>query len=105
MKRSFQRGFTLIELAVALALSAGLVIAAITFVGRRVVDNIDAVRAAASYKLIDAKVVERHQWRPTRHGCASDHVDSFVVEGKNEAGETKRVIVCCRAWFAGCDAR
>ena len=104
--RSLQRGFTLLELLFAVSITAVAVIGGLLFVGRHIIDNVDAVRAVpASAALVDPKVVERHEWFPTRHGCTADHADAFVVEGKTEKGETKRFTVCCGAWFGGCQAK
>lgn len=107
-KRAWSRGFTAIELLVAVLVAGVLVAFGVTFAGRKVVDDSEAVKAAASTGLTEGKVAERHNWLAWRHGCTFADADAFVVAGK--VGEEKdkkdqNVTVCCAAWFRGCKAK
>lgn len=103
-KHSFNRGFTASELLVATVIAGLLVIAGVTFAGRHVVGDGDAIKAAVADSLTEGRVVERHNWFAWRHGCAFADADSFVVTGKTADGKEGSTTVCCASWFGGCKA-
>jgi prepilin-type N-terminal cleavage/methylation domain-containing protein len=103
-KRSQNRGFTATELLVAVAVAGLLVITGITFFGRKVVDDSDAIKAAGANGVVEGKVAERHNWLAWRHGCTFADADSFVVKGKTADGKEENTTVCCASWFRGCRA-
>lgn len=102
MKKAYSRGFTAVELLVAVILAICVIGGGITFAGRHVVDDSDAVKTAAKEGILEGKVIDRHDWLSTRHGCAYSDADSFVVEGKLLDGKPVKATVCCRSWFKGC---
>ncbi len=104
VKTASQRGFTAIELLVAVVVAGLLVVAGVTFAGRRVVDDGEAVKTAAGAGVTEGKVAERHNWLAWRHGCTFVDADSFVVAGKTADGKESSVTVCCDSWFRGCKA-
>ncbi|MEY4744456.1 MAG: hypothetical protein RL272_401 [Candidatus Parcubacteria bacterium] len=105
MRISSRRGFTLVELMVAVSLAAALVTAGLIGAGRFFVENSDAIRAAQSAGLASPRIVERHDFFAGRRGCTSDDAVAFTVAGTDSRGERAEATVCCGTWFQGCTAR
>lgn len=103
--RKRNRGFTLIELAVVIAIVGIAAIVASVYMGRFFVEDTDAVRAATNAGYENARVVERHNIWARWRGCTSDDAVAFDLEAINDAGGPVRVTVCCGSWFRGCEAR
>lgn len=105
MRKDRQRGFTLLELAVTLSIAAVLVTAALVGAGRFFVENNDALRAASTSGLTEARVTERHNFFAGRRGCNSSDAVAFTVAGIDAHGQAAEVTVCCGTWFHGCTVR
>ncbi len=103
--RRCSRGFTLVELAVVLAIAAVLVTVALVGAGRFFVEDNDALRAANTRGLVEARVVERHNFFAGSRGCTSGDAVAFTVAGIDASGGSVEVTVCCGTWFQGCTAR
>jgi len=105
MRRSGMQGFTLLELAVALAIASVLVTVALVCAGRFFVEDNDALRTASSNGLIEARVTERHNFFAGSRGCTRGDAVAFTVTGLDARGETTEMTVCCGTWFKGCTVR
>ncbi|MEY4744876.1 MAG: hypothetical protein RL272_821 [Candidatus Parcubacteria bacterium] len=105
MRLSSQRGFTLVELLIALSLSAVIITAGLVGAGRFFVENGDAIRAAQSAGLAAPRIVERHNFFAGRRGCTSDDAVAFTLVGTDRHGERAEATVCCGTWFQGCVVR
>lgn len=103
--RRTQAGFTLFELLIAVSVAAVLFTVAAVMAGRFFVEDRDAVRAAQDGGLVEAEVVDRHNFFAGRSGCSSGDAVAFSVAGTNAGGERETVTVCCGTWFHGCAAR
>lgn len=104
MRRN-QAGFTLFELLIAVSVAAVLCTVAAVMAGRFFVEDRDAVRAAQDSGLVEAEVIERHNFFAGRSGCSSGDAVAFTVAGTAADGERDTVTVCCGTWFHGCEAR
>jgi prepilin-type N-terminal cleavage/methylation domain-containing protein len=103
--RRTQAGFTLFELLIAICVAAVLFTASAVMAGRFFVEDRDALRAAQDSGLVEAEVVERHNFFAGRSGCSSGDAVAFTVAGTAASGERETVTVCCGTWFHGCAAR
>lgn len=105
MRNASERGFTLVELMVALSVAAVLVTVVLVGAGRFFVENSDAIRAAQSAGLAAPRIVERHNFFAGRRGCTSDDAVAFTVSGTDRHGAAAESTVCCGTWFQGCVVR
>lgn len=105
MRHSPERGFTLVELLVALSIAAVAVTIGLAGAGRFFVENSDAVRAAQSAGIAAPRIVERHDFFAGRRGCTSDDAVAFTVSGSDRHGAPVEATVCCGTWFQGCVVR
>ncbi len=105
MRHSPERGFTLVELMIALSIAAVLVTVVLVGAGRFFVENSDAIRAAQSAGLAAPRIVERHNFFAGRRGCTSGDAAAFTVTGSDGHGEPAEATVCCGTWFQGCVVR
>src|SRR5512142_46317 len=105
MRHATERGFTLVELMVALSIAAVMVTACLVGAGRFFVENSDAIRAAQSAGLAVPRIVERHDFFAGRRGCTSGDAVAFTVTGSDRHGVPVEATVCCGTWFQGCVVR
>ncbi len=105
MRHHSERGFTLVELLVAVSVVAVLVTVALVGAGRFFVENSDAIRAAQSAGIAAPRIVDRHNFFAGRRGCTSDDAVAFTVAGSDSHGEPAEATVCCGTWFQGCVVR
>lgn len=102
---SRKAGFTFLETLVALILVALLATGGYALIGRKLVDDGTPLRLAKQNGYVEPKVVERHDFLASEHGCnqESDAV-AFVVEATHTdfLPPRHKIHVCCGAWFAGC---
>lgn len=103
--RRTQAGFTLFELLIAVSVAAVVFTFAAVMAGRFFVEDRDALRAAQDSGLVEAEVVERHNFFAGRRGCAFGDAVAFSVAGTTAEGNRETVTVCCGTWFHGCAAR
>ena len=105
MHLASNRGFTLVELLIALSITFVLVTIALAGAGRFFVENSDAIRAAQSAGLAAPRIIERHDFFAGRRGCTSDDAVAFRVTGSDAHGDAAEATVCCGTWFKGCVVR
>lgn len=105
MRNPSERGFTLVELMVALSIAAVMVTVGLVGAGRFFVENSDAIRAAQSAGFAEPRIVERHNFFAGRRGCTSDDAVAFTVAGSDMHGVPAETTVCCGTWFQGCVVR
>lgn len=103
MKRA--RGFTLVELMIAVTLAGIVTVLGYAALGRLFVDNKDAVRAAETLGMTEVKVTSRKNVLACFRGCGSDDDVAFDLKAKNAQGADVDLKVCCGSWFRGCTVK
>jgi hypothetical protein len=71
------------------------------FVGRKIVDEVDPVKAAKAAGFEWAKVIDRKNFSSPFSSCGHDFVTFKLLAARPESS-SETVTVCCPAWYGAC---
>ena len=94
-------GFSLIEAIFALSIAGVLVGFGYLYVGRKIVDDTDPVRAAKEAGFDNVRVIQRSNFPAPFGACGADGV-RFLLTGTKASVPESTFTICCPSWYGKC---